>query len=466
MADTVSRLAIQVGMDTKPLQSGVGQASSILSSLASRFTLAVDPIQLAGQALNAIGRAASEAVRYLGDLASVTEEVGLSLSFAADSAAEFQQLMSTTMDFGAGQFDDKAIADVVRQLKLFGAEGQNIGGVLDVMGRLAIGSGNSLETIADVMQKIRFDGEVTFKDLRQLMQMNIPITDELAKNLGVTKAAIVQMADEGKISIEQVSEALAKMTIEGGRFGSAIEAQTDTIGGAWKELTDSLDDLFRPLASFLGGIVKELIKAMTVLVKSANDLQNWWRGTAEEVDHAAGSGGKFVAEMSKGEKATEAVAKNTMTAAEAAKHAADEAKRMRQEQEAATRKTFDPFFKMQEEANKLRESLATPQESFAAEQERLNGLLSAGAIDQTTFNRAMERANEKLRQHARDANAAADARQRLNNLDAPQGLVRGSSGAASAVANFRFNNPVGDALLQQIVDLLRGGPVIRQAGLT
>jgi len=170
--------------------------------------------------------------------------------------------------------------------------------------------------------------------------------------------------------------------------------------------------------------------------------------------------------MSKGEKAAEGVAKNTMTAAEAAKKAADEAKRMRQEQEAATRKTFDPFFKMQEEANRLRESLATPQESFAKEQERLNELLNSGAIDQTTFNRAMERANEKLRQHAKEAREAADARQRLNNLDAPQGLVRGTSGAASAVANFRFNNPVGDALLQQIVDLLRGGPVIRKAGLT
>jgi len=466
MADTVSRLAIQVGMDTKPLQSGVGQANSILSTLASRFTLAVDPIQLVGQGVSMLSRGASEASRYLMDLAGTTETVGLALSFAADSAAEFNQLMSTTMDFGAGQFEDAEISNVVRQLKLFGAEGQNIGGVLDVMGRLAIGSGNSLESVADVLQKIRFDGEVTFKDLRQLMQMNIPITDELAKNLGVTKGEIVTMAEEGKISLEQVNEALAKLTIEGGRFGEAIEMQTDTLAGSWKELWDSLDDLFRPLASLLGGIVKELIKGLTVLVKSANEFQMWMLGSAEATDQAAGAGGKFVEEMSKGEKAAEGVAKNTMTAAEAAKKAADEAKRMRQEQEAATRKTFDPFFKMQEEANRLRESLATPQESFAKEQERLNELLNSGAIDQTTFNRAMERANEKLRQHAKEAREAADARQRLNNLDAPQGLVRGTSGAASAVANFRFNNPVGDALLQQIVDLLRGGPVIRKAGLT
>jgi tape measure domain-containing protein len=466
MADTVSRLAIQVGMDTKQLQSGVGQASGILSTLASRFTLAVDPIQLVGQGVSMLARGASEASRYLMDLAGTTETVGLALSFAADSAAEFNQLMSTTMDFGAGQFEDNEIANVVRQLKLFGAEGQNIGGVLDVMGRLAIGSGNSLESVASVLQRIRFDGEVTFKDLRQLMQMNIPITDELAKSLGVTKGEIVAMAEGGKISLEQVNEALAKLTIEGGRFGEAIEMQTDTLAGSWKELWDSLDDLFRPLASLLGGIVKELIKGLTILVKSANEFQMWMLGSAEATDQAAGAGGKFVEEMSKGEKAAEGVEKSTKAAAQAAKKAADEAKRMRHEQEAATRKTFDPFFKMQEEANRLRDSLATPQEAFAKEQERLRELLSAGAIDPQTFGRAMEKANNALKEHARAAREAADARQRLNNLDAPQGLVRGTSGAASAVANFRFNNPVGDALLQQIVDLLRGGPVIRKAGLT
>lgn len=466
MADTVSRLAIQVGMDTNGLKTGAAQGESILSSLASRFTLAVDPIQLVGKALSLVGDAARAAWNYLSDLNATTEKVALSLQFAAGSAADFAGLMSTTMDFGAGQFEDDEIANVVRQLKLFGAESQNIGGALDVMGKLAIGSGNSLESISSVLMRIRQDGELTFKDLRQLMQMNIPITDELAKMLGVTKGEIVSMSEDGKISLEQVNEALAKMTVEGGKFGTAIDASANTVSGAYKELWDSIDDLFRPLSTLIGTVVREILKAMNALVISVGQMFGMFGEGEDDVKNAAGSAGKFVEEMTKGEKSAEQLAKNTDKVNRSMKSAADIAKEMRAQQRQATEQSFSGFFKMQEEAGRLVDAMATPEEKFAKEQQRLRELLAAGAIDPQTFGRAMEKANKAMKDHAQAAREAANERDRLNQIGAPQGLVRGTSGAASAVTNFQFNNPQGDALLQQIVDLLRGGPVIRQAGLT
>lgn len=464
MADTVSRLAIQVGMDTNGLKTGAAQGESILSSLASRFTLAVDPIQLAGQALSAVGNAARAAWSYLSDLNDTTEKVALSLQFAADSAADFAGLMSTTMDFGSGQFEDDEIANVVRQLKLFGAESQNIGGTLEVMGRLALGSGNSLEAISNVLRNIGQDGELTFKDLRQLMQMNIPITNELAKMLGVTKGEIVTMAEDGKISMEQVTEALAKMTVEGGRFGSAIELSADTVSGAYKELWDSIDELFRPLSALIGTVVREILKAMNALVISFGQMFGMFGEGEDDIKNAAGSAGEFVEEMTKGGRAAGQVAKETEKVNRSMKSAADIAKEMRAQQRQATEQTFSGFFKMQEEAGRLVDAMATPEEKFAKEQQRLRELLAAGVIDPQTFGRAMAKANEQLRDHAKAAREAANERERLNKIEAPQGLVRGTSGAATAFANNQFANS-DNPQLQRIIELLQGGPVIRQAGI-
>lgn len=158
-------------------------------------------------------------------------------------------------------------------------------------------------------------------------------------------------------------------------------------------------------------------------------------------------------------------AKNAATAAVPAIDAIADAQKRRAEAEKAAQKTFAAFNEMQEEANRIREDVATPEERYAAEEARLRKLLQAGAIDPRTFGRAMEKANELLRQHKEEANAAADARHRLNNIDAPSGMIRGSGSAGSAIANFRFNNPAGDALLQQIVDLLRDAPMIGRAKL-
>lgn len=125
----------------------------------------------------------------------------------------------------------------------------------------------------------------------------------------------------------------------------------------------------------------------------------------------------------------------------------------------------EKMMELQREGERLKEQFATPGEQFAAESKRLNALLAAGAISQETFARAMEAANEKMREHGRDARDAANARRQLNEVSAPQAILRGTSGAQSAIANFQFNNPQGNALLQQIVDLLRQSPVIRGANL-
>ena len=96
---------------------------------------------------------------------------------------------------------------------------------------------------------------------------------------------------------------------------------------------------------------------------------------------------------------------------------------------------------MQEEANRLVDAMATPEEKFAKEQQRLRELLAAGAIDPQTFGRAMEKANKALKEHAQAAREAANERDRLNQIGAPQGLIRGTSGAASAVTNFPVQQP-------------------------
>jgi tape measure domain-containing protein len=414
MADTVSRLAIQVGMETQALQTGANRVSSIMGELASRFRLSVDPIDLTANAIAAVGNASKAAAAYVTNLATSTEQIEMRVRGIADSFAEFRDLRDLTFDFGAGQFDDSAIAETVRRLKIEGFEIAGISDSLKVFGDIAKGSGNSLEFVADAILKMRNDGEVTFKDLRLLQQANIPIIQELQKQYGLTQAQIKQMADAGEIDFDKVGQALQRLTDEGGKFGGAVAQSAATAEGRLKSLQDQLEDLLRPGAGFaLEGVVAQIDELLSAYggiesgvagyAKALTAATDVLRSHRMEQVEAANSTGKFAEELAR---------------------TAGEAKKL--EQQEAFRKAGE----------QLKNSLLTPQEEFNKKLGEANELRNAGVITEETYSRAIEKAREALDKQMQSVQKQRTELEKINQLaGAPQGLVRGTSGAASAVAN-------------------------------
>jgi len=445
MADTVSRLAIQVGMETQALQTGANRVSSIMGELASRFRLSVDPIDLTANAIAAVGNASKAAAAYVTNLATSTEQIEMRVRGIADSFAEFRDLRDLTFDFGAGQFDDSAIAETVRRLKIEGFEIAGISDSLKVFGDIAKGSGNSLEFVADAILKMRNDGEVTFKDLRLLQQANIPIIQELQKQYGLTQAQIKQMADAGEIDFDKVGQALQRLTDEGGKFGGAVAQSAATAEGRIKSLKDQIEDLVRPGAGFaLEGVVAQIDELLSAYGGIESGVAGYSKALTAATDvlrshrmeqvEAANSTGEFAKELSK---------------------SAGEAKKLK----------LDESFR--KAGDQLKESLLTPQEQYNKKLNEYNELLIAGAINEETYARAVDAARQALDKQAESAKEVKKGIEAINRAQAVQGLVRGTAAAQTAIANNAARTAMRgvESRLDKIAEILRTAPVIKGAKL-
>ena len=81
--------------------------------------------------------------------------------------------------------------------------------------------------------------------------------------------------------------------------------------GAYKELWDSIDDLFRPLSTLIGTVVREILKAMNALVVSTGQLFGMFGEGEDDLKTPLALPVKFVEEMTKGGKSAEQLAKET-----------------------------------------------------------------------------------------------------------------------------------------------------------
>lgn len=438
MADTVSRLAIQVGMETQALQAGTNRVSSIMGELASRFRLSVDPIQLAGSAMNTVGRLAKEASEAYVGLGMATQDVVAQLKQVSASAEELKTLKDITFDFGGGFFEDEKIAKVVSDLRRANSEIGDIGPSLEVIGKLAAGTGSGLDDMAAKLRKIAADGAVSFKDLKALEADAIPITSQLAIEFGTTEEAVRKLAAEGKISLAQLGESLEALTGKGGKFFDSIEAQNDTLRGQVRGLKDDLEDLFRADAEAFANTTAESIKALrtnagrgaffdslknnplSILTGAIVPFSNQFAEQMAKVNQEAAAFEKLGDALKKTLSIPEGQFSNAFS------KMAEQAKEDLDERTEAFRKAGE----------RLRESLLTPQEEFNKKLGEANELRNAGVITEETYSRAIEKAREALDKQTQSVQKQRTELEKINQLaGAPQGLVRGSAAAASAVAN-------------------------------
>lgn len=521
---TVAKLNIHLGASSTAVAAGLAPAQASLAAIGNQINaLRYSMAGLAGGAVLGWGvKLAAEmetaAVAFevmIGDAGRAKQLFGELKDFAVATPFEFGELRDasrTLLAMGIG------VNDVMRTIKMLGdvSAGTNqplnemagLFGQVSVAGRL---TGNELrqfnergiplmDALADRFGKTKAEirdmveaGKISFGDVEAAMLSMTTGTGRFAGLMERISKTIAgrwsTLSDNAKLAAATFGAALVPA------LAKVVEISIPLVESLANMNVESAQNVIK-ITAWVGGLTAAVIiipKVISGVVAMVTAIRAW--ATAQSIALAFSgpkgwailAGGAVAAaaatyalnyafddveKTAKGAAAATSAtakatqdAKNAAVAAVPAIDAVADAQRRRAEAEKAAQQTFAAFNEMQEEANRIREDVATPEERFAEEQARLRKLLQAGAIDPRTFGRAMEKATEALRQHKDEANAAADARRRLNSIDAPQGLIRGTSAAASANANFRFNNPVGDELLRQIVELLREAPMIGRAKL-
>lgn len=249
----------------KEFASGTNNADEIVKSLTD--SLKRTAAEIGG--LVAIKKFGSDVIEATGKM----QQLQVALSTILQDKSKADQLIADIVQFAAKTpFNLDDVATGAKQLLAYGSSADNVVNELSMLGDVASGLQIPIGQLIYLYGTLRTQGRAMTVDIRQFAGRGIPIYEELAKVLGVTKDQVGELVKEGKVGFKEVEQAFKNMTSEGGKFANLMENSA----GTWPQrLSNIQDTLFQKMNEF-GNKYKEVfefgIGTAEDLVESLDDV--------------------------------------------------------------------------------------------------------------------------------------------------------------------------------------------------
>lgn len=249
----------------KDFSSGTNNADEIVKSLTD--SLKRTAAEIGG--LVAIKKFGSDVIEATGKM----QQLQVALSTILQDKSKADQLIADIVQFAAKTpFNLDDVATGAKQLLAYGSSADNVVNELSMLGDVASGLQIPIGQLIYLYGTLRTQGRAMTVDIRQFAGRGIPIYEELAKVLGVSKDQVGELVKEGKVGFKEVEQAFKNMTSEGGKFANLMESSA----GTWPQRLSNIEDtLFQKMNEF-GNKYKEVfefgIGTAEDLVESLDDV--------------------------------------------------------------------------------------------------------------------------------------------------------------------------------------------------
>lgn len=197
------------------------------------------------------------------------QQLEISFSTMLKSKEKADKLMSELVDIAAKTpFDLQGVASSAKQMIAYGSSAENVGDELVMLGNVAAGVGSQLSEIAYLYGTLRTQGRAYAVDIRQFAGRGIPIYEELAKVLGVTKDEVSGLVKEGKVGFKEVEQAFKNMTSESGIYYNLMQEQSKSLTGQLSNLGDAWDTMLNEIGKDTQGIASAGISGLKGLIEN------------------------------------------------------------------------------------------------------------------------------------------------------------------------------------------------------
>lgn len=233
----------------KEFVSGTNNADEIVKSLTD--SLKRTAAEIGG--LVAIKKFGSDVIEATGKM----QQLQVALSTILQDKSKADQLISDIVQFAAKTpFNLDDVATGAKQLLAYGSSADNVVNELSMLGDVASGLQIPIGQLIYLYGTLRTQGRAMTVDIRQFAGRGIPIYEELAKVLGVSKDQVGELVKEGKVGFKEVEQAFKNMTSEGGKFANLMESSA----GTWPQRLSNIEDtLFQKMNEF-GNKYKEVFE--------------------------------------------------------------------------------------------------------------------------------------------------------------------------------------------------------------
>lgn len=249
----------------KEFSSGTNNADEVVKSLTD--SLKRTAAEIGG--LVAIKKFGSDVIEATGKM----QQLQVALSTILQSRSKADALLAEISQFAVTTpFSIDDVATGAKQLLAYGSTADNVVGELSMLGDVASGLQIPLGQLIYLYGTLRTQGRAMTVDIRQFAGRGIPIYEELAKVLGVSKDQVGELVKEGKVGFKEVEQAFKNMTSEGGKFNNMLA----NAAGTWPQQIAAVQEkMFLKLVDF-GNKYKEVfefgIGTAEDLVESLDDV--------------------------------------------------------------------------------------------------------------------------------------------------------------------------------------------------
>ena len=244
----------------------------VIEELTTRLGFQVDPngLDKGKQALGGfkkwaagIGIATGAAFAYMAktglDAAMTMEGLAADFKVMTGSSEKASALLGDISEFAKHTpFSKLGLSDAAKTLMSFGVGVEELMPTLKMLGDVAQGDQNRLNSLALVFGQIQSTGKLMGQDLLQLINQRFNPLEVMAKESGKSVAELKDLMSQGAISARDVARAFQIATSEGGLFYRATEEKAETLQGKMSTLKDNVETALGEMVSAFFPLLKQL----------------------------------------------------------------------------------------------------------------------------------------------------------------------------------------------------------------
>jgi len=268
----IGELAVNVVARTSGLTNGMNRARKDMGILSSAILGVRNSLLALGAAFSVF-----RGISFIAQATAESEQLRANFEVLTGSVQEGTRVYGELRDLAAGTpLRLTGISKAAKTLMLFGEDAKTVTNTIRMLGDVSGGNQVSLSFMARAFGQIQSLGRLQAQDLMQLVNAGWNPLNEIVKRTGESMEEVRERMKDGKVSADEVREALKMATGEGGRFNGLMERMSKTLAGRWSTLKDNIEQVAIQFGEQLMPLFETLLDHVTSFV-------NWFKDLSPEV---------------------------------------------------------------------------------------------------------------------------------------------------------------------------------------
>ena len=270
------------------VQEGVSQTARVVEQQGQSIEDVFNRIKSVASVAFA-GFTAKEIISTLGTVRGEFQQFEIAFETMLGSGQKAKAMISDLAKLAATTpFDMKGVVNGAKQLLAYGFAANEITDTMRRLGDVSAGLGLNLQDLTWLYGTTMVQGRLFTRDLMQFTGRGIPLTEELAKQFGVTKDKVSELVTAGKVGFPEVKKAIESLTNEGGKFGGLMEKQSHSITGQISNIKDTIEMAINDLGTQTEGLMNDALDITSTVI-------DHWKEIGEVILAAASAIGLYKA---------------------------------------------------------------------------------------------------------------------------------------------------------------------------